>query len=59
MCHEIGEEQMLLELAILEVVGKVPSCHLLTRGLARREDPFLLPEDLLEAQGRCRGRVSK
>lgn len=31
--HEIGEQQMLLEYAVLDVVGKVPSCHLLTRAL--------------------------
>eukprot|EP00438_Fugacium_kawagutii_P018076 Skav224942 [mRNA] locus=scaffold1474:164300:165037:- [translate_table: standard] len=29
--HEIGEEQMLVEYAVLDVVGKVPSCHLFMR----------------------------
>ena len=32
--HEIGQEQMLVEYAVLDVVGKVPSCHMLTRSLA-------------------------
>ena len=32
--HEIGEEQMLLEYAVVDVLGKVPSCHLFTRSLA-------------------------
>ena len=32
--HEIGEEQMLLEYAVVDVLGKVPSCHLFTRSLS-------------------------
>lgn len=32
--HEIGEEQVLLEYAVVDVLGKVPSCHLFTRSLA-------------------------
>lgn len=34
LSHEIGEEQMLLEYAVVDVLGKVPSCHLFTRSLS-------------------------
>ena len=40
--HEIGEEQMLLEYAVVDVLGKVPSCHLFTRSLAGSQ--FVLRE---------------
>ncbi|CAK9054483.1 unnamed protein product [Durusdinium trenchii] len=53
--HEIGQEQMLVEFAILDVVGKVPSCHLFTRGLTFQDidaadaiDAFRHLQDRLE-----------
>ena len=43
-----ARSMMLLELAVLEVVGKVPSCHLLTKGLARSQEVV----DDLEIEGK-------
>jgi len=47
--HEIGEQQMLLEYAVLDVVGKVPSCHLLTRALRMENFGEINLRDRLDA----------